>query len=93
MKFVPFGATAAPRSMMPLVVLGSLALAIVWGLYASGLGTDILRYRKDILYLIKQHRMLVGISGSLAIATGVALGVWLSRPSMARWAAKPWSIP
>jgi osmoprotectant transport system permease protein len=85
-KFVPFGATAAPRSMMPLVVLGALALAIVWGLYASGLGTDMLRYKKDILYLIKQHLVLVGISGSLAIATGVALGIWLSRPSMARWA-------
>ena len=33
-------------------------------LVASGLWNDILRYRKDIVYLIKQHLVLVGISGS-----------------------------
>ena len=77
---------AARRSAMPPLVLGALALAIGWGLYVSGLGTDILRYKKDILYLVKQHLVLVGISGSLAIVSGVGLGIWLSRPSMARWA-------
>jgi len=51
----------------------------------SGLGTDILRYKKDILYLSKQHLFLVAISGSLAIVFGIAVGIWLSRPWMARW--------
>ena len=80
-------AVVAPRgSAMPPLVLGAIALAIGWGLYASGLATDILRYQKDILYLVKQHLMLVGVSGSLAIVCGVGLGIWLSRPWMARWA-------
>src|SRR5438270_10525896 len=35
---------------------------------------------------MRQHLMLVGVSGSLAIVTGITVGVWLSRPSMARWA-------
>ncbi len=78
--------TMTRRSAMPLLVLGAIALAIAWGLYASGLAADILRYKKDILYLVKQHLVLVGISGSLAIVTGVGLGIWLTRPSMARWA-------
>ena len=84
------GARASPlaprHSALPPLVLGAIALAIGWGLYASGLGADILRYKKDIVYLIKQHLMLVGVSGSLAIVSGVAVGIGLSRPSMARHA-------
>src|SRR5436190_16490520 len=76
----------APRSKLPYYVLAGLALAIAWGLYASGLATEILSYRKDIVYLTRQHLMLVTISGSAAILSGVAIGVWLSRPWMARWA-------
>jgi len=76
----------APRSKMPYVVLAGIALAIAWGLYASGLGTEILGYRKDIVYLTKQHLVLVAISGAAAIVTGVSIGLWLSRPWMARWA-------
>ena len=75
-----------PRSKMPYVVLGGIALAIVVGLYASGLAAEILRYRKDIVYLTKQHLVLVAISGSAAIISGIAIGIWLSRPWMARWA-------
>jgi len=76
----------APRSKMPYVVLAGIALAIAWGLYASGLGTEMLGYRKDIVYLTKQHLVLVAISGAAAIVTGVSIGLWLSRPWMARWA-------
>ena len=72
------------RSLLPYAVLAGIALAIVWVLVASGLWTDILRYRKDIIYLTKQHLVLVAVSGSAAIVTGVSLGIWLSRPSMAR---------
>src|SRR5260221_12946454 len=71
---------------MPYLVLGAIALAVAWLLFASGLAADILRYRKDIVYLTKQHLVLVGISGSCAIAAGVGVGIWLSRPWMARWA-------
>ena len=86
---MPFrtASTAVPqRSPTPYVVLGLIALSLVWALVATGMWNDILRYRKDILYLTRQHLVLVAISGSLAIVTGVALGVWLSRPSMRRYA-------
>lgn len=76
----------ARHSRLPYVVLALIAFAIAAGLYASGLASDILRYKKDIVYLLRQHLMLVGVSGSLAIVTGIGAGVWLSRPSMARWA-------
>ena len=79
-------AVVATRSRMPYVVLAGIALAIATGLWASGLGADILRYRKDIVYLTKQHLVLVVVSGSAAIVFGIAAGIWLSRPWMARWA-------
>lgn len=86
MTTVARGWHARQRSMLPYAVLGAIALAIVWALVASGLWNDILRYRKDIAYLTKQHLVLVATSGSAAIVTGVALGIWLSRPAMARYA-------
>ncbi len=76
----------ATRSRMPYLVLAGIALAIAAGLWASGLGADILNYRKDIVYLTKQHVVLVAVSGSAAIVFGIAIGIWLSRPWMARWA-------
>ena len=79
-------AAIASQSRSPYWALAGIAVAIVWGLYASGLGEDILRYRKDIVYLTRQHLALVASSGSAAIVSGVAIGVWLSRPGMARWA-------
>src|ERR1700739_2473174 len=79
-------AVSETRSRRPYWVLLGVALAIAWGLGASGLAADILRYRKDIVYLTKQHLVLVAISGSAAIVSGVGIGVWLSRPWMARWA-------
>jgi osmoprotectant transport system permease protein len=79
-------AVAPQRSLLPYAVLGLIALAIAWALVTSGLWNDILRYRKDILYLSKQHLVLVAISGGAAIVTGVAIGIWLSRPWMARYA-------
>ncbi len=79
-------AAIATRSKMPYMVLAGIALAIAWGLYASGLAAEILTYNKDIVYLTKQHLVLVAVSGSAAIVAGVGIGVWLSRPWMARWA-------
>ena len=81
------GSSMVPqRSMLPYVVLGVIALAIVWGLVATGVWNDILKYRKDIVYLTKQHLVLVSVSGSAAIVTGVLMGIWLSRPWMSRYA-------
>jgi osmoprotectant transport system permease protein len=79
---------SASRSWMPFVVLSLLALAIGCGLYVSGLAVEILRYKSEVLYLLKQHLVLVGISGSLAIVCGIGMGVWLSRPWMTRWAER-----
>jgi len=79
-------AVPAARSPLPYWVLAGIIVALAWGLVASGLAADILRYQKDIVYLTKQHLFLVAISGSAAIVSGVAIGVWLSRPWMARWA-------
>jgi len=78
--------TVPQRSLLPYIVLGIIALAIVWGLVATGVWNDILKYRKDIVYLLKQHLVLVAVSGSAAIVTGVLMGIWLSRPWMARHA-------
>ena len=81
------GSSAVPqRSLLPYVVLGLIALAIVWALVATGVWNDILKYRKDVVYLLKQHLVLVAVSGSLAIVTGVLMGIWLSRPWMSRYA-------
>lgn len=76
-----------PRpSLLPYAVLGAIALAGALTLVESGLWAEMLRYRKDVLYLVKQHLILVSISGSLAIVCGVGAGIWLSRPWMARYA-------
>ncbi|MEP6658123.1 MAG: ABC transporter permease [Betaproteobacteria bacterium] len=50
----------------------------------SGLFDQIAKYRSDIVFLSQQHMKLVAISGGLAIAIGVPLGLWLSRPRMRR---------
>jgi len=68
-------AALSSRSKVPYLVLAGIALAIAVGLYASGLATEILRYRKDIVYLTKQHLVLVAISGSAAIVSGIAIGI------------------
>ena len=79
-------ALAPRRSLLPYAVLAAIAVALLGALVASGLWTDILRYKKDVVYLIRQHMVLVVASGSLAIVCGVAAGIWLSRPWMARYA-------
>ena len=58
---------------------------ILWALIASGMWTDMLQYRKDIVYLPKQHLFLVAVSGSAGDRfRHAASGIWLSRPWMAR---------
>ena len=64
----------------------SLVAAFALGVVAQrgGLIDAIAKYRGDIAFLSQQHMKLVVISGGLAIAVGVPLGLWLSRPSMRR---------
>ena len=66
------------------LIVVSLLVAFGLGVVAqrSGLFDQIAKYRSDIIYLSQQHMKLVAISGGLAIAVGVPLGLWLSRPNM-----------
>ena len=53
--------------------------------WASGLLPTIASYGDDIVFLGRQHIALVAISGSLAIAIGVPLGVLLTRAGLRRY--------
>jgi osmoprotectant transport system permease protein len=59
-----------------------VAGAFVLGSYlqARGVLPGILRHSGDVIYLVRQHLTLTFISGSLAIAVGLPLGVILTRP-------------
>ena len=67
-----------------LIFLVFLAGAWAW---ASGLMPTIVGYRDDIVFLGRQHLALVAISGGLAIAIGVPLGVLLTRAALRRYSA------
>jgi osmoprotectant transport system permease protein len=76
-------------SVIPtLIRLAVLILAFAFGAwaYATGVLPDILGKWDDISYLGAQHLQLVAISAGLAIAVGVLLGIFLSRPRVQRYA-------
>jgi len=82
-------ATAVASSQQPNRFDRLLRVALYIGLIlvgvlaqASGLIPEILSYWRDIIYLGREHIMLVGISGGLAIGIGVPLGILLTRPFM-----------
>lgn len=60
-----------------LVLFGIFALG-AW-LQARGTIPSILQHRGDVLYLVRQHMMLAGISGALAIAIGIPIGILITR--------------
>ena len=64
----------------------ALVVAFALGIVAQrgGLIDSVGKYRSDIIFLTQQHMKLVAISGGLAIAVGVPLGLWLSRPRIRR---------
>ncbi len=66
------------------VPLATFALGL-W-VAASGLLDQIAAYWEDIVYLTEQHMVLVAASGGAAILVGIPVGIWLSRPSMERYA-------
>ena len=76
-------ALMAIRSVMSGRWMAAIALAVAFALgvvaQRGGLIDQIGKYRSDILFLTRQHMQLVAISGGLAIAVGVPLGMWLSR--------------
>lgn len=68
--------------------IASLLLVFALGVWvsASGLTESIAIYWEDIVYLTKQHLVLVFSSGFTAILIGVPVGILLSRPSMEKYA-------
>jgi osmoprotectant transport system permease protein len=74
-------AIAATQRMERVVLYGGL-FALGALAQGSGLIPEIIRYWPDIVYLGREHIMLVAISGGLAIAIGVPLGILLTRPFM-----------
>ena len=66
-----------------LLVLVAVFLAGVWS-QSSGVIDDFIFYLPDVHYLAVQHLWLTAMSGGLAILVAIPLGIWLSRPSMAR---------
>jgi len=70
------------RILIVVSVLAAFALGVL--AQRSGLFDQIAKYRSDIVFLSQQHMKIVAISGGLAIAVGVPLGLWLSRPRMRR---------
>src|SRR5204863_2310272 len=68
------------------VIVVSLLVAFALGVLAhrSGLFDQIAKYWSDVVFLSQQHMKIVAMSGGLAIAVGVPLGLWLSRPRMRR---------
>lgn len=68
-----------------LVIGGAVVFATAL-VYRLGLLDGILARWDDIAYLSVQHMQLAAISGGLAIATGLPLGVMLSRPAARRMA-------
>ena len=77
MRSVLWGRGLAAVSLVAAFTLGVIA-------QRNGLVDQIGKYRGDVFYLSQQHMKLVAISGGLAIAVGVPLGLWLSRPGMRR---------
>jgi osmoprotectant transport system permease protein len=65
-----------------------LAGVFAFGAYlqARGILPGILQYSQDVLYLSRQHLALAAISGGLAIAAGLPLGILLTRPRLERYA-------
>lgn len=74
------------RSVGISLVFWAAGLGVLWLLARQLDLSGMLRtYGGDIAHLVKQHLALAALSGGLAIATGVPLGIILSRQSAARF--------
>jgi osmoprotectant transport system permease protein len=70
-------AASLTSALRLLVIIGAFALGAY--LQANGLLPALARFRSDILYLSRQHLELVAISGGIAVAIGLPLGIVLTR--------------
>jgi len=63
-----------------------ILLAFILGIQSqqSGFVEELIYYQEDIIYLVIQHIELVAISGSIAIALAIPIGIVLSRPRFAQ---------
>ncbi|SUB71330.1 Uncharacterised protein [Pluralibacter gergoviae] len=69
-------------SLLTRALLFITAIAAVLALLAWGIGLDTLAARKvDLIYLGKQHLMLVFSSMFFALLVGIPSGILLSRPA------------
>ena len=77
---------------MPIRSLkGALRIALLIAIFflgvwsqSSGVIDDFIFYLPDVQFLAVQHLWLTAMSAGLAILVAIPLGIWLSRPSMAR---------
>ena len=60
----------------------ALAIGVLLVAQRTGLLSAIVELRDELMYLSQQHILLVAISGSVAILTGIPIGMRLSRPGM-----------
>lgn len=73
------------RSVTRFAVLtGIFALGAY--LQARGILSGILQHSGDVLYLLRGHLSLAAISGALAIAVGIPLGIFVTRKRFEAWA-------
>ena len=77
-----------PATLRNTTRLLLIALVFAFGalLQAKGVIPGILRNSSDVIYLARQHLMLVMISGALAIVVGIPLGILLTRERFAPFA-------
>lgn len=73
------------KGAMRALLLLAIFIVGAWS-QASGIIDEFLFHLPDIQFLVGEHLWLTAVSGGLAIAFAVPLGIVLSRPSMARWA-------
>jgi osmoprotectant transport system permease protein len=77
--------TASLQTPLRLALLLGVFACGAW-LQASGLLPAILKHWPDIVYLSRQHLDLVAVSGAIAVAIGLPLGVLLTRPAVRPYA-------
>nr|WP_024968018.1 osmoprotectant ABC transporter permease OsmY [Pantoea sp. IMH] len=74
-------------TLLRRAALAILFIAAVLGLLVYGLGLETIKARRvDLIYLGKQHMLLVFWSMLFALLVGIPSGIVLSRPAARRWA-------
>lgn len=75
-----------PSTSKSLPIVALIAFLIGTWVGAGGFYDQVAYYWEDIAYLSQQHIVLVAASGGAAILIGIPAGIWLSRPSMEKYA-------